>query len=300
MLVCPYVNIASELVLTSYFTVQHILLVVVGWFVRWEISGRKPAILLGAVLRILSKHHQKCHSKVMHRKEVTHSNGSYERKWRGRKLADEMGRAKKNSRGTLIDWCTGREWPVNCMTVISAWWRSNMRFQRSSWRLSGRELLYNPVKTEVKLVPVRVGDGVGRDVVSKATSGRRGLGAPDELQLEIGRSYRRDVVRKATPRPKVLGALMNWGPEKLLIRCSRSPSRVVLWDSDWASGERERHNVDCHKSGGQNVAVMFGLQLHLTRKPWLTFSNPCNKVRGTYIYKEVFLRLFIYCVVMML
>ena len=29
--------------------------------------------------------------KVMHRKEVTHSNGSYERKSRGRKLADEMG-----------------------------------------------------------------------------------------------------------------------------------------------------------------------------------------------------------------
>ena len=31
----------------------------------------------------------------MHRKEVTHSNGSYERKLRGRKLADEMGRGKK-------------------------------------------------------------------------------------------------------------------------------------------------------------------------------------------------------------
>ena len=34
------------------------------------------------------------------------------------------------SHGTLIDWCTGREWPVNCMTVISAWWRKNMPFQR--------------------------------------------------------------------------------------------------------------------------------------------------------------------------
>ena len=33
--------------------------------------------------------------KVMHRKEVIHSNGSYVRKSRGRKLADEMGRAKK-------------------------------------------------------------------------------------------------------------------------------------------------------------------------------------------------------------
>ena len=35
--------------------------------------------------------------KVMHRKEVTHSNGSYERKSRGWKLADEMGRARKIS-----------------------------------------------------------------------------------------------------------------------------------------------------------------------------------------------------------
>ena len=33
--------------------------------------------------------------KVMHRKEVTHSSGSYERKSRGRKLTDEMGRGKK-------------------------------------------------------------------------------------------------------------------------------------------------------------------------------------------------------------
>ena len=39
---------------------------------------------------------------------------------------------KVKSRSTVIDWCTGREWPVNCMTVISAWWRSNMPFQRLS------------------------------------------------------------------------------------------------------------------------------------------------------------------------
>ena len=34
--------------------------------------------------------------KVMHRKEVTHSDDSYERKSLGRKLADETGRGKKN------------------------------------------------------------------------------------------------------------------------------------------------------------------------------------------------------------
>ena len=37
---------------------------------------------------------QTCHSKVMHRKEVTHSNGSYGRKSRGRKLANKSGQAK--------------------------------------------------------------------------------------------------------------------------------------------------------------------------------------------------------------
>ena len=41
--------------------------------------------------------------KAMHRKEVTYSNGSYERKSRGRKLADEMGWGKKKSHYTLID-----------------------------------------------------------------------------------------------------------------------------------------------------------------------------------------------------
>ena len=56
----------------------------------------------------------------------------------------------KKNYDTLIDWCTGREWPMNWMTDIFAWWRLNIRFQRSSGRSSGRELLYNAVKTEVK------------------------------------------------------------------------------------------------------------------------------------------------------
>ena len=38
---------------------------------------------------------QKCHSKMMHWKEGTLSNSSYERKSRGQKLADEIGRGKK-------------------------------------------------------------------------------------------------------------------------------------------------------------------------------------------------------------
>ena len=47
-----------------------------------------------------------------------------------------------------------------------------------------------------------------------------------------------------------------------------------LWTSGWASEERERHNTDGHKFGGQNIAVMFGLQLSLTRRPWVTLFEP--------------------------
>ena len=43
---------------------------------------------------------------------------------------------KVKAHDTLIDWCTGREWPLNCMTVISAWWLSNIPFQRLSKRLN--------------------------------------------------------------------------------------------------------------------------------------------------------------------
>ena len=85
---------------------------------------------------------QTCHSKVMHQKEVTHSDDSYgkkSRRWAWLTIWDKV-----KSHGTVIDWCTEREWPVNCMTVISAWWRSNMPFQRLSWAI---ELSYNSVKT---------------------------------------------------------------------------------------------------------------------------------------------------------
>ena len=37
-----------------------------------------------------------------------------------------------------------------------------------------------------------------------------------------------------------------------------------------------------HKSGGQYVAFLFGLQLPLTVKPLVTLSNPFNKVRGIF------------------
>ena len=38
------------------------------------------------------------------------------------------------------------------------------------------------------------------------------------------------------------------------------------------------------------MKFIFSLQHPLTCKPWTTLSNPCNKERGKYICKEVFLR----------
>ena len=56
--------------------------------------------------------------------EVTHSDGSYGKKSRRRAWLTIWDKVKSQ--------CTGREWPVICITVISAWWWSNMPFQRLS------------------------------------------------------------------------------------------------------------------------------------------------------------------------
>ena len=105
---------------------------IIGIIVRnWNgDTSSKPGLVLYIDLRA----GQTCHSKVMHRKEVTHSDGSYEKKLHRRAWLKKWDKVK--SHGTLIDWSTWREWPVNCMTVISAWWRSNMPFQRLSGRLN--------------------------------------------------------------------------------------------------------------------------------------------------------------------
>ena len=133
---------------------------------------------------------QKCHSKVMHRKEVTHSNGSYERKSRGRKLADEKGRPKK------FPWYTHRlmhrkrvtcelhecyfrlmtikysiskiEWAI--VWVLNYYITQSRRKSSDSW-------------VEFQFSCSRVGVGVRRDVVGKATPGRR---APREPRWSLG------------------------------------------------------------------------------------------------------------------
>ena len=61
-----------------------------------------------------------------------------------------------------------------------------------------------------------------------------------------------------------VGDQMSWRQD-VVKKASRKLSPQA---SSWASGEQERHNADGHKSGGQYVAVLSGLQLPLTENPF--------------------------------
>ena len=228
----------------------------------------------------------------MHRKEVTHSDGSYERKSRGRKLADEMGRGKKKSHYTLIDWRTRREWPLNWMTVISARWRSHRPFQRkrkwpipvaryrkelrrhvhiTAWEFEGNIRLTN--WTEDSWVPV--------SWVQRAS---RQTGEKEDKQY----SWRQ-------------------------MRCSKESQC-----SGWAAMENEKDTtLTAITSGSKYFSYVRSPPPSHTQTLSNPFRNLTNKVRGKIFHKEVFLRLsvcvvfflatlslcvclIIYCVVMML
>ena len=159
------------------------------------------------------------------------------------KLGWQYGTGSK-SHGTVTNWCTRREWPVNCMTVISARWWSNMPFQRQRkcifrWPVMGRylvgiELLYNSVH----------------------------------------RKYREF-----------------WRSDQLEIRCNRENQHSERPGPQLSSlGERER-NADGHKSGGQYVAVLIGLQLPLTHNLSIKWEVYFSKNCVAHLY---------YCVVVMI
>ena len=78
-------------------------------------------------------------------------------------LADNMRQGKKESHCAVKKWCTGREWPVKCITVISARWRSHMPFQRwrkwhipmASNRKKSRRWAWLTIWDKVKVPPCR-------------------------------------------------------------------------------------------------------------------------------------------------
>ena len=131
---------------------------------------------------------------------------------------------KVKSHGTVIDWCIGREWPVNCMTVISVRWQSNMPFQ-------GQRKWHIPMASYWEILSGRLNNYITRWRQEVSQFGDR-------------TRWWQDVVEKASTQQKA-------GPPGLRLS---SPE------------ERERHNADGHKSGGQYVAILFGLQLPLTHK----------------------------------
>ena len=110
---------------------------------------------------------------------------------------------------------------------------------KTEWAIVVVELLYNSVKTRSQ---ISYSWSYRRDVIGKDTPGRRGPWSP--WWVGVQRSCWQDVVEKASTQQKA---------EPMGLRLS-SP------------GERERHNGDGHKSGGQYIAVMFGLQFPLTHK----------------------------------
>ena len=198
---------------------------------------------------------QKCYSKVMHRKEVTHSNGSYVRKSRGRKLADEMGRAKKK-----FPWYTHRL--MHRKRVTSELHDSYFRLVTIKHLISKIEWALNNYIIELSStsqfywvpVPVEFDTQGNRAVASRV---------PD--------SWRQNVVGKATSGRRSLWALMSWGPEKMLIRCNKESQHPA----EWALGlrlssprEQERHNVTVITVGSKYCSYV--------RSPTPSHMQPLN------------------------
>ena len=110
------------------------------WTITYKICQMNSAIniKLGILLPLNNKVKQNVFSnKELFFWQICHSkdDGSCIFCWlvMGRDCVGELGRQYETglkSHGTVTNWCTGRGWPVNCMTVISARWWSNMPFQR--------------------------------------------------------------------------------------------------------------------------------------------------------------------------
>ena len=72
----------------------------------------------------------------------------------------------------------------------------------------------------------------------------------------------------------------------MLIRCSKESQHPAEWIPGPPVEHQENEKdttLTAIRVGGQNISVLFGLQLPLTVEPHTTLSNLINKVRGTYI-----------------
>ena len=139
--------------------------------------------------------------KVIHWKEGTHFNGSWERKSRGRKLANEIGWAKK------FLWYTHRLMHRNRVTS---------ELHDSYFRLI-------TIKHSISKIEWSLNNYIAQ---SRQKSNQLSSGA---CWVADSWSYRRDVVGKATSDRTGPEALMSWGPEKMLIRCNKESQHPAEW-----------------------------------------------------------------------
>ena len=179
------------------------------------------------------------------------------------------------SHGTVTNWCTGREWPVNCMTVISARWRSNMPFQRRRkcifrWPVMGRdrvgvELLYNSGHTKFN---------------------------PSETRC--GRESQHPAEGALRPPTNQFGDQTSWGSDELEIRCGREnqhPERLGPHPPQLSSpGERERNAIMTNRVGSICCSSV--------RSPTPSHTQPFQIKWEVYFSKNCVARL--YCVVVMI
>ena len=113
------------------------------------------------------------------------------------------------------------------------------------------------------------------------------------MELKIGRSWSEDMVRKATPgRRGPREALMNWGPEKMLIRCSKGSQHPAERTPGLRLSIRRTRKTqrDGHKFGVkifQLCSVSSSLSHANLEQPFRTLAIKWE----VYFSKEVFSRL---------
>ena len=127
------------------------------------------------------------------------------------------------SHGTVTNGCTGRGWHVNCMTVISARWRSKHAIPKE-WAL-------NYYITQC---------------TGNSTCFWRSV------------SWKQDAVEKASTRQKGPRdpRLRVWRPDQLETRCGRENQQLERLGpraSGWAAQENGKRNTDGYKRTGGSI-----------------------------------------------
>ena len=219
----------------------------------------------------------------MHRKEVTHSNGSYEKKSRRRAWLKKWDKVK-------IPWYIHRlmhRKRVTCELHDSYFRLVTIRhaIPKSEWAI---ELLYNSVKTGSQWVGVQWSEVSEEDVVEKATTRQKGPSGPpeswrsDELERRCGRESNH-LAERGLRDPQWV-----WRPvgEKRL-RWEHVSERLGLRPSGWAVVQENENDTRLYPEG-------------LVRSIYCNFCSVSNPLSHTtfqikwevYLFKDVFARLY--------